>query len=218
MLPEGVAEGRGVGVAVRVGGLGRRLLEGRGVGFSFAGGGALVVAATGGRETGDLLRAGCGSGRRILSLLRSRTPFRAGCVGTRSGEAGESVMRTSGSAGGGSGTDAARGAAEGRITEAVASPPRMVKAAAARDWTAYFRSRDGRSSYRSATKSCTAVGGPGRGNSGLPGSPLERTTGIAASTAGAPSLRSLGCPMPESNAPHSGQVTAPLSVRLQGMQ
>lgn len=93
----------------------------------------------------------------------------------------------------------------------------MVKAAAAKDWTAYFFSRDGRA-YGSAGRSCGAVGAPGRGDSENSGSPPKRTSGIAASTAGAPSLRSLGCAMPESNAPHSGQVTAPLSVRLHGMQ
>ncbi|MBB5925835.1 hypothetical protein FHS34_001289 [Streptomyces echinatus] len=113
-LPEGLAEGRVDGVAVRVGGLGRRLLlEGRGVGSSFAGGGALVVA--GGRETGDSLRGGLGGGVRIPSPLGFRTPFRAGCVGSRSGEAdaaGAPVTRTSASAGGGSGTDAARGAVD----------------------------------------------------------------------------------------------------------
>lgn len=218
MPPEGLAEGRVDGGAVREGGLGRRLLEGRGVGFSFTGGGALVVAAEGG-ETGSLLCGGVGTGRRFLSLFRSRTPLRAGCVGSRpreAGEAGESLTRTSGCAEDDSGGAAARGAVDWRSTDAVATPPRTVKATATTDWTAYFFSRDGRS-YGSAGRSCGGVGGPGRGDSEEPGS-LKRTSGIAPSTAGAPSLRSLGCAMPESYAPHSGQVTAPLSVRLHGMQ
>ncbi|GGS80730.1 hypothetical protein GCM10010206_49160 [Streptomyces cinerochromogenes] len=213
---EGLAEGRVDGVAVREGGLERRLLEGRGVGFSFTGGGALVVAAEG-EETGGLRRGGAGAGRRSSPLFRSRTPLRAGCVDSLSGEAGEPVTRTSGSTEDDSGGGAARGAVDWRSTDAVATPPRMVKATATTDWTAYFFSRGGRS-YRSAGRSCGGVGGPRRGDSEEPGSPLKRTSGIAPSTAGAPSLRSLGCVMPESYAPHSGQVTAPLSVRLHGMQ
>ncbi|QTD96594.1 hypothetical protein S1361_04490 [Streptomyces cyanogenus] len=111
MLAEGLAEGRVEGGAVRAGGLGRRLLEGRGVGFSFTGGGALVVAVEG-RETGGVLRGGGGAGRRLPSPFRSRPPLRAGCVGSRSGEAGESVTLISGSTKDGSGGEAARGAVD----------------------------------------------------------------------------------------------------------
>lgn len=215
-LAEGLTEGLAEGVAVCEGELGRRLLEARGVGFAFTGGGALVVA--GDRETGDVLRVAVGRGGRIPSPFRSRTPFRAGCVATRSGEASESGTRTPGSSGDGcSGIEAARGAVDWGNTDAVARPPRRVKAAAARDRTAYFFSRAGRS-YRSADRSCEAVGDPGRGDPEELGPPLERTSGIAASTAGAPPLQSPSCATPGSYAPHSGQVTAPLSVRLHGMQ
>ena len=218
MLPEGLAEGLAEGpageVGVGEGEPGRRPLEARGVGFAFTGGGALVAA--GGRETSDVLRVAVGRGRRIPSPFRSGTPFRAGCVVTRSGEACESGTRTPGSSGDGcSGIEVARGAVDWGSTDAVARPPRRVKAAAARDRTAYFFSRDGRSS---ADRSCGGVGDPGRGDPEEPGPPLKRTSGISASTAGAPSLQSLNCAMSGSYAPHSGQVTAPLSVRLHGMQ
>jgi len=190
MLPEGLAEGLAEGpageVGVGEGEPGRRPLEARGVGFAFTGGGALVAA--GGRETCDVLRVAVGRGRRIPSPFRSGTPFRAGCVVTRSGEACESGTRTSGSSEDGCpGIEVARGAVEWGSTDAVARPPRRVKAAAARDRTAYFRSRAG-GSYRSADRSCEAVGDVGRGDPEELGSLLERASGIAASTAGAPPL------------------------------
>ncbi|GDY78841.1 MULTISPECIES: transposase [Streptomyces] len=97
MLPEGLAEGLAEGVAVCEGELGRPL-EVREGGFAFTGGGATVVAA-GGRETGDSLRVAVGRGRRLPSTFRSRTPFRPGCVVTRSDEAGASVPRTPSSSG-----------------------------------------------------------------------------------------------------------------------
>ncbi|KOV92816.1 hypothetical protein ADL04_29630 [Streptomyces sp. NRRL B-3648] len=127
------------------------------------------------------------------------------------------MTRISGSVRDGSGGEAARSAVDGKSTDAVARPPRRVKAAAARERTVYFRSRDGWS-YRSSGRSRDGVAGPGKAGSEESGAPSRRTSGIAASTAGAPSLRSLGCAMPKSYAPHSGQVTAPLSVRLHGMQ
>ncbi|MER6470765.1 hypothetical protein [Streptomyces collinus] len=89
--------------------------------------------------------------------------------------------------------------------------------AAARDRTAYFLSRAGRPS-RSVGGSCGAAGAPGRdGPEGL-GTPFEWTHGIAVSTVGALSFPSPDCAAPGSYAPHSGQVTAPLSVRLHGLQ
>ncbi|MEU1453548.1 transposase [Streptomyces avermitilis] len=215
MLPEGLAEGLAEGVAACEGELGRPL-EVREGGFAFTGGGATVVA--GGRETGDLLRVAVGRGRRFPTTFRSRTPFRPGCVVTRSDEAGASVPRTPSSSGDGcSGVEAARGAVGWESTDAVVRPPRMVKAAAAKDRTAYFFNRDGRS-YPSAGRSGPGGGDPARGDAEELGPPLKRTSGIAASAAGAASLRSLSCAMPGSYAPHSGQVTAPLSVRLHGMQ
>ncbi|MFF7236826.1 hypothetical protein [Streptomyces collinus] len=89
--------------------------------------------------------------------------------------------------------------------------------AAARDRTAYFLSRAGRP-FRSAGGSCGAVGGPGRDGPEELGTPFERTHGIGVSMVGAPSFPSLDCAAPGSYAPHSGQVTAPLSVRLHGLQ
>ncbi|MFI1167708.1 hypothetical protein ACH4UM_29965 [Streptomyces sp. NPDC020801] len=216
VVPEGLTEGRAEGRGVREGGLVRGL-EGRGAGAGpvFAGGGALVVA--GGLEAGDALRVGVGAGRRIPPLFRPRTSSRAGCVVSRfGGGLGESVTGSWDSSGSGwSGTDAARGAVDRGSTDAVATPPRTVKAAAARDLTAYFFSRGGRL-CRAADRSRAGAGGQGvPGETAGPGSSSNRTFGIGAveSAAGAP-----GSAMSESYAPHSGHVTAPLSVRLHGMQ
>ncbi|MFC9280507.1 hypothetical protein [Streptomyces collinus] len=89
--------------------------------------------------------------------------------------------------------------------------------AAARDRTAYFLSRAGRP-LRSADSSCEAVGGPGRDGPEDLGPRFAWTHGIAVSTVGAPSFPSPDRAAPGSYAPHSGQVTAPLSVRLHGLQ
>ncbi|WP_432026404.1 hypothetical protein [Streptomyces sp. 1222.5] len=143
VLPEGLAEGlvEGLveGAAVRGGELGRRLLlEARGLGVAFAGEDAGAVARAEGREVGTVPRV-AGSGRRTSSPRLSRTPFRAGCVLARSGEACSSGTRTPGSSvDGWSGIEAARGAVDWEKTVAVPSPPRRVKAAAASDRKAYF--------------------------------------------------------------------------------
>ncbi|AGS67890.1 hypothetical protein B446_05320 [Streptomyces collinus Tu 365] len=212
---EGLAEGRGEGTAVRGGGPGRRVLVARGVGFAFAEGGALV--GEGERGAGDVPRV-AGGGRRVPSPSRSWTPLRAGCVLARSGDACASGRRTSGpSRDGCSGVDAARGAAAWGSTDAVARPPRSVKVAAARDLTAYLFSRAGRP-FRSAGGSCGTAGGPGRDGPEEFGTPFEWSHGIGVSTVAAASFPSLDCAAPGSYAPHSGQVTAPLSVRLHGLQ
>ncbi len=89
--------------------------------------------------------------------------------------------------------------------------------AAARDLTAYFFRRAGRP-FWSADRSCEAVGGPGRDGPEDLGPPFAWSHGTAASTVGAPSFPPVDCAAPGSYAPHSGHVTAPLSVRLHGLQ
>lgn len=184
MLLEGLAEGLAEAVAVGLGELGWPLLEGRGAGLGFTRGGALVVE--GGREVGGSLRVGVGTGRRMPSLFRSWTPFRAGCVVTRTSEVGESETGPWSSSGDGpSGIEAARGAVDWGSTDAVARPPRMVKAAAARDRTAYFFNRGGR--LRAADRSGAGGADPGSPAEPKGGSPSGTWTfAIAVSSRGAP--------------------------------
>ncbi|MFJ3336062.1 hypothetical protein [Streptomyces sp. NPDC086766] len=187
-LPVGLADGLAEADAVRVGEAGR-LPVGRGAGLVLDGGGALLVAAEGDRDVGGALGVTVGRGRRKPSPPRFSTAFRAGCVVARSGgvdEVGESVTSSRESSGSGwSGIVAARGVADWGSTDAAATPPRTVKAAAARDLTAYLLIRGGRLS-RPVGSSCGGVGAPGpsapSGEPVGPGSSLKWNSAVLVPT------------------------------------
>lgn len=127
--PEGLTDGDLEGVAVRDVEPGR-LLGGRGVGSAFTGGGELVVAA-GVRTVGDSRWDAVGRGREGRSPIVPRRPARDECVAVGSGGVGDWAAWNRDSSGiGCSGIRAARGLVCSGSSDAVATPPNRVKAAA----------------------------------------------------------------------------------------